>query len=218
MRAYIIAFAACSGLTLAQNHTLEFFWPHAAYYQNPAVTVKSVNASATVFHVACPEPTTSDHYPLYNCDWKGGVDYTIFNSSTYEATMTGNSYALTRTCEAKGQEGVECYMEGHDDRITAVSAANEFWADDITNTITATVTSGGEKLKATTQIAFASLAIDSGASPAATPSATSGIQVVATAAGSTGGVPQATGAASNSRAGSSVLLALFGTGVAFMRM
>jgi hypothetical protein len=218
MRAYIIALAACSGLTLAQNHTLEFFWPHAADYQSPAVTIKSVNASATVFHVACPEPTTSDHYPLYNCDWEGGVDYTVFNSSTYEATMTGYSSVLTRTCEAKGQEGVNCYMEGRDDRIIAVSAANEVWADDITNTITATVASGGEKLRAVTQSAFASLAMDSAASPAATPSATSGKQVVATAAGSTGGVPQVTGAASNGRAGSLVLLALFGAGVAFVHI
>ena len=28
----IIAFVACSGLALAQNNTLQFFWPHAGVY------------------------------------------------------------------------------------------------------------------------------------------------------------------------------------------
>ena len=79
-------------------------------------------------------------------------------------------------------------MEGRDERITAVSAANEFWADNVTNTITATLLAGGEKLKATTQSAAAGSATDSAASPAASAGAISGDQAVVTASKSTGGV------------------------------
>lgn len=66
--------------------------------------------------------------------------------------MTGYSYALTRIREDEGQSGVNCYMEGCDERITAAFLANEHWAGETTDTVTATVTSGGEKLKQLPQV------------------------------------------------------------------
>ncbi len=139
----LVTFVALAGLAIAQNRTIQFFWPHAEDYQVPAVTVQSVNASATVLHVACPSPSDP-----YNCDWRLGVNYTIFQSSTYEAIVHGYDYALTRTCKDNGKDGVSCYAEGYDERITSAYLANEVWAADTANTVTAMVASGEELLKA----------------------------------------------------------------------
>ncbi|KAF9693741.1 hypothetical protein EKO04_008520 [Ascochyta lentis] len=131
MRQSILALAAYLGLVYAQNETLEFFWPHAADYQDPAVTVKTVNPSTTIFHVACPDSTTSANPTSSNyvedCHWQQGMDYTIFNISTYEATVTGSGYAMTRSCLDKGQGRVLCYAEGMDEVLDGRFIMNESW-------------------------------------------------------------------------------------------
>lgn len=179
----IIALAVYSGLVLAQNETLKFFWPYGEDYPVPAVTVKSVNASATVFYVACPSTSSGS-----DCDWRLGLNYTIFDQTTYEATMTGDEYAVTRTCVDQSEDGVKCYAEGYDGKIKSQYLANEFWASDATNTVTATIASGAEKLKAAPTNAV------SGSSSAAA----AGSAVTSTGASATGSVapsPVATGAA-----------------------
>lgn len=208
MRGLIVTLAACSGLTLAQNDTVQFFWPHAALYQDPVVTVQSVNASATIFNVACPMPTSSASSNTTHCNWGQGLDYTIFNGSTYEATMTsGDDYTVTRTCEDKGQGGVNCYAEGYDGSISSVFLINEHWEAESQSTITATIISGAEKLSAA-HVASTSTALSPGQSLTTGSVATSGLTV---------GVPQATGAADRYSMDTSAWLVLVGMGVAIMQ-
>lgn len=183
-----IALAAFAGLAFAQNSTVQFFWPDAAVYEVPAVTVQSVNASATVLHIACPTSQAS------SCEWGQGMDYTIFNSSTYEATMTGNSSMMTRTCEAKEQGDVNCFMEGKDEKRTELFAVQEHWSSDAVNTVVGTVDSGVEKLRAA----------PTGAASSFSPSAAVGSSATATA--SSTNLPQATGAAGENRAQSAFVL------------
>ncbi|KAJ4994177.1 hypothetical protein SVAN01_00006 [Stagonosporopsis vannaccii] len=182
MSKFLIAFAACSGLALAQNETFNFFWPHADDLLAPGVIIKTVNASATVFNAACPSPSSQS-----SCDWLSGLNYTIFDQSTYEATVTGDEFALTRTCVDRSTE-VNCYAEGFNGRIKSQYLANEVWASDATNTVTATIASGAEKLKA----APTSTASGSGSAPMVGSAVTS---TGASVTGSASSAPEATGTA-----------------------
>lgn len=156
----VIALAACAGLVNAQNSTVEFFWPDAAAWEVPAVTVQSVNASATVMHIGCPKKQKS------SCEW-GTMNYTIFDQSTYEATMTNASYSMTRTCVAKETPTVECYYEGYDRAQIAAFAGTELLFADDYNEVVATIDAGAELLAAATAAVSGS-----SPSPAADPSAT----------------------------------------------
>jgi hypothetical protein len=207
MRGSIIALAACSGLTLAQNDTLQFFWPHAALYEDAAVSVKVVNPSTTVFHVACSTYTTSYRSASENCNWNQGMDYTIFNGSVYEATMTGKSHAMTRSCIDKSHEGVNCYAEGYDEIRSGPYIANEHWGGSTTDTATATITAGVEKLRPTYS-----------ETPSAAGSATAGSHATSLATASTPVIPSATGAADRPCIDRSTLLALFGAVAVVMRL
>jgi hypothetical protein len=180
MHGSAIVLAAFAGFAIAQNSTVEFFWPSAATWEVPAITIQSVNASATVMHIACPSSQKS------SCEW-GHMNYTIFEQSTYEATMTNASYSITRTCVAKETPSMTCYMEGRDDAQDAVFAAQEAWVVAADSKVVATVESGGEKLVAASTAAASS----SGPSPAAGSSAT--------ATASSTSSPQATGAAGENR-------------------
>ncbi|KAH6639823.1 hypothetical protein C7974DRAFT_470259 [Boeremia exigua] len=193
----LVALAACTGLAFAQNQTIEFFWPKGGDYEVPDVSIKSVNASATVFAVACPSPST------YDCDWSLGFNYTIVNSSTYEATMSRDDYMVSRTCQDKGQGGVNCYAEGNDKAHFSSFAANEVWGAITANTFTATVTSGGELLMA----ASTGSASSSSPSPQAGSSAPSA-SVSATASTTS----QATGAAGKNYVDHSMGLIIVGAG------
>ncbi|KAF3007707.1 hypothetical protein E8E13_009573 [Curvularia kusanoi] len=195
-----IVLVTCTGVALAQDGTIKFFWPHAGDYQTPAVTIQSANASATIFHAACPTLTAED-----DCDWRGGVDYTIFNSSTYEATMTGSSYALTRTCVDEGQGSLGCFVEGNN--IRGVYAANEYWENASTDTITATITSGAERLK----VSQASSPSVSHLSPT---NGADGAPSEVPATISTAHLPQATGAAATSRASNAATILVLFAGAA----
>ncbi|KAF3035375.1 hypothetical protein E8E11_001337 [Didymella keratinophila] len=156
----VLALAACAGLALAQNSTVEFFWPSAATWEVPAITVQSVNASATVMQISCPKKQKS------SCQW-GTMNYTILDQSTYEATMTNASYSITRTCVAKETPSVECYYEGNDRAETVAFAGTQRLFADAFNEVVATIDAGVELLAAATAAVEAS-----GASPAAGSSAT----------------------------------------------
>lgn len=160
MRGSAVILAASAGLTIAQNSTVSFFWPNAAAFDVPAITVASVNASATVMHIGCPKKQKS------SCEW-GTMNYTIFDQSTYEATMTNASYSITRTCVAKETPSVQCYYEGSDRAGNAAFAGTQNLFNDAFNEVVATIDAGVELLAATTPAAS-----ESGASPAAGSSAT----------------------------------------------
>lgn len=179
MHRSILALAACVGLAVAQNSTVAFFWPSAATWEVPAITVQSVNASATVMQIGCPKKQKS------SCEW-GAMNYTIFDQSTYEATMTNASYSITRTCVAKETPSVKCYYEGYDRAQVAAFAGTELLFADAYNDVVATIDAGVELLAAATA------ASGSGPSPAAGSSAT--------ATASSTSTPQATGAAGAIRA------------------
>lgn len=183
----LLALTAYSSLALAQNETFKFFWPHADLYSVPDVAVESVNASATVFNVACPNLSSGN-----DCDWLSGVDYTIYDQSTYDFTVSGGDYTMTRTCIDQSTE-VKCYAEGFNTKINGPYLANEVWASDATNTVTATIASGAEKLKA----APTNAASGSSSAPATGAAATS---TSASVTGSAASAPAATGAAGKNRA------------------
>jgi hypothetical protein len=186
MHRSILALAACAGLAIAQNSTVEFFWPDAATWEVPAITVHSVNASATVMHIGCPKKQKS------SCEW-GTMNYTIFDQSTYEATMTNASYSITRTCVAKEAPSVKCYHEGYDREQVVAFAGTQMLFADAYNEVVATIDAGVELLAAATAAVSGS-----GASPAAGSSAT------ATASATKS--PQASGAAGTIRAEIAVVL------------
>ncbi|KAF3036931.1 hypothetical protein E8E12_005620 [Didymella heteroderae] len=186
MLGFAIVFAAFAGLTVAQNSTVEFFWPSAVTWEVPAITIQSVNSSATIMHIGCPRKQKS------SCEW-GHMNYTIFDQSTYEATMTNASYSITRTCVAKETPSVQCYMEGSDDAGNAAFAGTENWFADAFNEVVATVDVGAELLAAATAVASGS-----GPSPAAGSSATATVSPTNS--------PQATGAAAEVRPELAVML------------
>ena len=193
----ILALAACAGLALAQNSTVSLFWPDAATWEVPAITVQSANASATIMQIGCPAKQKS------SCEW-GTMNYTIFDYSThsthylrYEATMTNASYSITRTCVHKEMPSVKCYYEGYDRADTAAFAGTQMLFADAFNEVVATIDAGVELLAAATAAMEGS-----GPSPAAGSSATA----TATATASSTTSPQATGAASAIRAELAVVL------------
>lgn len=187
MYAIPVALAAFSGLAAAQNSTIGFFWPNAAVWEVPAITVQTVNASATVLAIACPTSQKS------SCEW-GHMNYTIFDHSTYEATMTNASYSITRTCVAKETPTVECFMEGRDDARDMAFAAQEQFSADVGHEVVATVDSGAEKL----------VAASTGAASSSGPSPAAGSGGSATASSTS--APQATGNAGENRVQSALVL------------
>lgn len=183
MHRSIIALAACAGLTVAQNSTIGFFWPYAVTFEVPAITVQSADTSATVLKIACSTRQMS------SCEWGQGMNVTILDGSTYEATMTNATYSITRTCVAKETPSVDCFMEGSDKASPAEFAAREHWSEDSPHMVVATIESGVEKLAAATS---------------STPSPAGGSSAAATVASTSS--PQTTGAAGDLRAQSAIVL------------
>src|SRR4051812_26239766 len=82
---------------------------------DPVASIKSLNASATQFRIACPSGTNSS-----DCGWGPGVDYTIISKTSYKASVSYDSSAMSLGCNYNTQSTIMSCVAS----ITGASISN----------------------------------------------------------------------------------------------
>ncbi|KAF2462833.1 uncharacterized protein BDR25DRAFT_308109 [Lindgomyces ingoldianus] len=202
-----------TGLTAAQNQTIEWFVP-GAEGSDLLASVVTANPSTTILHLSCPTNVDSS-----DCGFGPGLAFSIISTTIYEAVMSESDFTMSVSCEHNLQKSeMPCFVSNGGEGANDPGTTTETFSGSEIGFLTATVTAGAEKLSATASGAqssdmVTSIGTSGSASAAKSPTASG---ASATASGSaTGSAASAssTGAAYRFGVEGGALLALAGAAV-----
>ncbi|PSN72491.1 hypothetical protein BS50DRAFT_253214 [Corynespora cassiicola Philippines] len=181
---YSTATFLCLAAAASAADTVNFFFPGANEAEGgPAVaSILEQEPSTTVMRIACPTDVDSTE-----CGWGPGVDYSILDSTRYEASMSEGSFSLSFGCDHNTQKqemACEAFMGSETTEMTLTGTEIVF--------LTATLTDASASASSS-----AAASTTASASAAASPTLSSSADATAPASGA-GATPTAstTGSAS----------------------
>ncbi|KAF2114263.1 hypothetical protein BDV96DRAFT_577859 [Lophiotrema nucula] len=145
MRSYIALLSLASGVAMAQNQTIPFYFPGAdAPAAGFVASVVSANPSTTALEITCPTGTDASE-----CGLGPGLAYSIVSTTIYEASMSvQDEVEMTLSCVSATSQ-MSCYISVGGSSANDPGETSAVLTGTDAAFLTATITAGAQKLSAT---------------------------------------------------------------------